>query len=318
MKPDYQAIIARSLSTYILPSDTLPELYSPIEYGLEAGGKRVRPMLALMAARAVCGSVEPAVRPALGMEMFHNFTLLHDDVMDRSDTRRNRPTVWKKWDENTAILSGDTMLTLATKLISEVHDQVLRKVLDCFNDTAIEVYEGQQLDMNFERRDDVTIPEYLEMIRLKTSVLLGASAKIGALAAGGSTATAEALYDYGMDLGVAFQIQDDYLDVYGDPETFGKPIGGDILNGKKTFLTIHALNSGFGDALRSLLDMPASQEKIDRVRELYDRAGIPTVCREAIGSYTERAISSLSHADIPEESRDEFRRLAENMVSRSR
>jgi geranylgeranyl diphosphate synthase type II len=288
-------------------------LYEPIAYTLAAGGKRLRPMLLLAACEACGGKVDDALNQALGIEMFHNFTLLHDDVMDRADVRRGRPTVHVKWNDSTAILSGDAMLTMAGQLMMKVADDTrLRPVMELFNTTAMEIYEGQQYDMDFEQRTDVTIDEYLEMIRLKTSVLLGAACKLGAIVAGAPADTADKLYEYGTMLGLAFQLQDDYLDTFGDPAVFGKAIGGDILNDKKTFLLISALNCGDRSATEAITGMfgTRSDEKIARVRKLYVSHGVDKLCREAIDRYSDMAIATMRSTSLPTEYKDFFCDLA--------
>ena len=216
-------------------------LYEPVTYTLALGGKRIRPLLMLMAYNIYKEEVDSILSSATAIETYHNYTLLHDDLMDKADLRRGNLTVHKKWDENTAILSGDTMLVLAYKMMTQCDERYLKEVMDIFNETALEIGEGQQYDMEFETRMDVTEAEYLEMIRLKTSVLLAASMKIGAVLAGASAEDASNLYAFGLQLGLAFQLQDDYLDVYGDPAVFGKKIGGDILCNKKTYMLINAL-----------------------------------------------------------------------------
>src|SRR5574344_397197 len=229
-------------------------LYNPIEYVLSPGGKRIRPVLMLMAYNLYRDDVEAIFGPATAIEVYHNYTLLHDDLMDRADMRRGKATVHKVWNDNAAILSGDAMLVLAYQYMARVKTDCLKPVMDLFSKTALEICEGQQLDMEFETRHDVTEEEALEMIRLKTSVLLAASLKIGALLGGASSADANALYDFGMHMGVAFQLKDDWLDVYGDPAVFGKKIGGDILCNKKTYMLIQALRSAKGDQLNELND----------------------------------------------------------------
>lgn len=232
---EYFKMAGNAVDTIACPAGRNPEgLYKPIVYGLEQGGKRLRPVILLAACDAVGGDSAKALPQAAAIEMYHNFTLLHDDVMDKADLRRGKPTVCNKWDDNTAILSGDTMLTLATQLVVDgVEPQKAMRLLKEFNETAIGVYEGQQYDMEFEARTDVTIGEYMEMIRLKTSVLLAGAARIGAVMGDADERNANALYDFAVNLGLAFQLQDDWLDVYGDPDVFGKAIGGDIMNNKK-------------------------------------------------------------------------------------
>ena len=229
-------------------------LYAPIEYVLSLGGKRIRPVLMLLAYNMYKEDVDCILPQAAGIETYHNYTLLHDDLMDKADMRRNKPTVHKVWDDNTAILSGDAMLVLAYRLMADCQEKYLKRVMDIFTQTALEICEGQQWDMEFETRTDVTVPEYIEMIRLKTSVLLSAALKIGAVLGDASEEDARKLYDFGIQMGLAFQLQDDYLDVYGDPKVFGKNIGGDILCNKKTFMLINALALG----------NPRQKEELDR------------------------------------------------------
>lgn len=316
---EYLSIIEKTISEVSLPAGRFPSLYDPIVYTLASGGKRLRPILLLMGCEAVGGAVEEAVMPALGIETFHNFTLLHDDIMDSSALRRGRPTVHVKWNDNTAILSGDTMLTLATDWISRVRTEVLSEVIREFNATAIAVYEGQADDMDFESRTDVTIAEYLEMIAAKTSALLAGALKIGAIIGGASSETCNALWDYGMNLGLAFQIQDDYLDVYGNSHTFGKPLGGDILNDKKTFLLLSAMKS---PEVRKLLEEAMSisdpKEKINVVRGIYDREGIPALCTQTVKDYCSKALLSLEKADISEEGRKQFAIFTSKILERQK
>ncbi len=314
----YSDIIEQAVKSLQLPAGRLPGLYEPIAYGLDTGGKRLRPVLALIACQASCGTPDPAIPAALAVEMFHNFTLLHDDVMDNSDTRRGKPSVQKKWDVSTAILSGDTLATLATQVLCRLPDPCLRKALECFNKSAIEVYEGQQLDMEFEKRSDVSLSEYLEMIRLKTSVLLGCAAKLGALAGAATDMEADLWYAYGEALGLAFQIQDDWLDVYGDPATFGKPIGGDILNDKKTFLMLSALAGPNAEMMKQAMAMPASEEKIKTVRRIYDDSGIPQACHNAIEKYTDQAVKALDNLNIAPGLYELLVSLARNLANRTK
>lgn len=317
---EYSAMAEAEIRAIQLPGESLEGLYAPVSYGMQAGGKRLRPTLTLMAADAFGRCPEKALRPAAGIEMFHNFTLLHDDVMDKSDMRRGRPTVHSKWDENTAILSGDTMLTLATKLISEVDDSILRPVLDTFNDQALRVYEGQRLDMDFENKDEVGLEEYIRMIKDKTGALLGGAARIGALIGGASTEDADLMYDFGVMLGVAFQIEDDYLDTFGNAETFGKPIGGDINNNKKTFLMVKALASGGAnaEALKTALKMPAGQTKVKTVTRIYEAMGMPAISKAEAAAYSSKAMAAIRKTSLSDESREAFRKLIEKLVGRSK
>ena len=317
---EYSADIESAIRALEFPGGNLKPLYQPIEYALSAGGKRIRPVLVLMGAEAFGDDAAKAMRPALGIEMFHNFTLLHDDVMDNSDMRRNRPTVHKKYNANTAILSGDTMLTLATQLVADVDDDKLRKVLDTFNDMAIDVYEGQQLDLDFENADSIALDDYLKMIEGKTGSLLGAAAMIGAVIGGASEADAKLMYEYGVMTGLAFQIQDDWLDTFGDPATFGKPIGGDILNGKKTYLYVAALAQGgqMADALRAAFNMPAGDSKVKTVTRLYEKIGIGEMSKKAVGHYSSKALKALNATSLSEEKKEAFRKLAEKLVGRKK
>lgn len=269
-------------------------LYQPIRYVLSLGGKRLRPVLMLMAYNMYRDDVEKILPTALGLEVYHNYTLLHDDVMDRAEVRRGKPCVHKVWNENTAILSGDTMLVLAYQLIAQCPPKQLKNVLDLFTKTALEIGEGQQYDIDFEERLDVTEAEYIEMIRLKTSVLLACALKMGALQAGTSASDASALYSFGEKIGLAFQLQDDMLDVYGDFKTFGKKIGGDILCNKKTYMLIQALANSKGWTHKELLDwINASEydadEKIRAVTAIYDQVGVRSMCQERINEYFHEA-----------------------------
>ena len=283
-------------------------LYEPIEYVLAAGGKRVRPALTLMACNLFSDDVGNALTPAIALEVFHNFTLMHDDVMDRADVRRNRPTVHKRWNESTAILSGDAMMILAYRYMCSAQPGILSALLDVFTRTAMEVCEGQQYDMDFEQRTDVTIDEYLRMIRLKTAVLLAACLKIGAICGGANAANAEYLYRFGISLGLAFQIQDDWLDVYADPDVFGKVIGGDIMSGKKTFLLLTAFEKADGNTRNELNELlndtkTDADEKVSRVKAVYDRLGVSDRAREIMDEYRRQAMSYLRELVVSDESR---------------
>ena len=317
---DYSAHIEKTLRDLTFPGNELAGLYEPVSYSLSAGGKRLRPSLALMAADAFGNAAERAERPAVGLEIFHNFTLLHDDVMDQSDMRRGRPSVHAKWDVNTAILSGDTMLTLATRCVSDVDDSILRRVLDTFNEMALRVYEGQRLDMDFEKSDKVGLEDYIRMISDKTGALLGAAAKIGALIGGASDKDAEHMAEYGVMLGLAFQIQDDWLDVFGDSMTFGKPIGGDINNNKKSFLLLTALATDTPDAtaLKEAMKLPAGDTKIKIVTRLYERLDMTRHCREAIAAYSAKALGALKATSLSDDAREPFRLLVDKLTGRKK
>ena len=298
-------------------------LYEPITYTMDLGGKRLRPVLVLMACEAVGGDINRALTPAIGLEMFHNFTLLHDDVMDKADIRRGKPTVHVKWDDNTAILSGDAMLTMATQLIAQSPADVMPQVMDLYNRTAMEIYEGQQYDVDFETRTDVTVDEYIEMIRLKTSVLLGCACKMGALIGGADEATAQLFYKVGENLGLAFQLQDDMLDVWGDEATFGKAIGGDIMNNKKTFLLINAMQRATGDhkvELSLWLSTPNASRavKVPAVTAIYDALDLRSLSLDAINRYNDEALNALNKIAISDEARSEFANFITRLVKRDK
>lgn len=297
-------------------------LYQPIAYTLDGGGKRLRPVLTLAVCSALGHDYREATHQAMGIEMFHNFTLLHDDVMDKADVRRGKPTVHKRWDESTAILSGDAMLTMASQLITDCRAEQIKELLTLFNRTAMEVYEGQQYDMDFECRDDVSIDEYMAMIRLKTSVLLGCACELGAIVAGASERQRRAFYDFGINLGLAFQLQDDWLDTYGNAAVFGKKIGGDILNAKKTFLLISAMNAAGGayrqDLLALLHSDMADDAKISAVTALYDQAGVGRICREEVTRYGKMALEALKQAELEEDAMSFFVRLVDDSACRDK
>ena len=281
-------------------------LYEPITYILSLGGKRIRPALVLMAYNLYREDVEKAIRPAIGLEVFHNFTLLHDDLMDQADKRRNKPTVHKVWNANTAILSGDAMLIAAYQLIGETAPEHLKEVLDLFTRTALEICGGQQYDMEFESRMDVSEEEYLEMIRLKTAVLLACSLKTGAILGGASREDAENLYRFGINIGLAFQLQDDLLDVYGDTKTFGKNIGGDILCNKKTFLLINALRRAEGEQKAQLEHWIARKdfdaaEKIAAVTNIYNVLGLKELSEAKMQTYYAEGMKNLAALSVSEE-----------------
>ena len=315
---DYLNTVNQAIA--VIPYPNQPRrLYEPIAYHMALGGKRVRPVLTLMACDAMGGDTKVAIDAALGIEMFHNFTLLHDDVMDNADVRRGKTTVHRRWNANTAILSGDTMLTLATQFIARTSNQA---VMDLFNKTAIEIYEGQQWDMDFEVRNDVTVEEYINMIRLKTSVLLGCALKTGALVAGAGEKDADTLYEAGVNMGLAFQLRDDVLDVWGDPETFGKEIGGDIMNNKKTYLLISTMQKAKGDdadELRHWLNDPYAtrDDKVAGVTALYERLGVRDMAEVAIADYNDRAIAAFNKVTMSDEDKAAFIALSNKLAGRS-
>jgi geranylgeranyl diphosphate synthase type II len=297
-------------------------LYDPIAYILSLGGKRVRPALTLMACEIFKDDISVAILPALGVEVFHNFTLLHDDIMDKALIRRSKETVHIKWDENTAILSGDVMQIEAYKLIATTPNDVLKKVLDLFSTTATEICEGQQYDMEFETRMNVDANEYIEMIRLKTAVLLGCALKIGALIGGSNDNDAQLLYDFGINIGLAFQLKDDLLDVYGDETTFGKKTGGDILCNKKTYLLITALKNAKnedGEELLYWLDIQNGREleKINAVKDIYNRLGVKKICEDKMSFFYNKAVANLDDLDVSDTKKHELRKLALKLMSRN-
>ncbi|MBS1530133.1 MAG: polyprenyl synthetase family protein [Bacteroidetes bacterium] len=297
------------------------ELYEPIKYILALGGKRMRPALLLMACDLFGGEVNKALPPALAIEVFLNFTLMHDDIIVNAPLRRGKTTVHEKWNKNVAILSGDVMLVESYKLMMQVDEHLLQKVLSIFNETAVSVCEGQQFDMEFEQRNDVHIDEYINMIRLKTAVLLGGALKIGAIIGGANENDATLLQTFGEQLGVAFQLQDDILDVYGDPEKFGKQVGGDILSNKKTFLLLKAqeladeyqsaqLNHWFsGHAFDP-------EEKISAVTGIYDQLNIRHQAWEAMHGYADKAFAALDAISLPDSSKQYLRGFADRLMVR--
>ncbi len=299
---ELQKIVEKHLNKIELKSQP-KELYEPIKYILDIGGKRIRPSLVLAAYNLFKDDVEKTIYPALALEVFHNFTLLHDDIMDKADLRRNQQTVHKKWNENIAILSGDAMSIKAYELLAKTPNIFLPEVLQSFSKTALQVCEGQQLDMNFEKRFDVSVDEYMEMIRLKTSVLIAVSLKIGAIMADASKKDAQKLYDFGLNLGLAFQLQDDYLDAYGKLQVFGKKIGGDIVANKKTFLLIKALETASkedADKLHELINSNDinDDEKIKFVLEIYNKTNVDRLLKNEMSFYYNKAINSLESLSI--------------------
>lgn len=298
-------------------------LYAPIQYVLSIGGKRFRPALMLMAANLWKDKVDGLLPAATGLEIYHNFTLLHDDLMDKADRRRGHLTVHRKWNANTAILSGDAMLILAYRYFIQTKADRMPEMLGAFNTAALEVCEGQQYDVEFETLDDVSEEDYLNMIRLKTSVLVAAAIKIGALYAGGSEEDAQRLYDFGLYTGIAFQLKDDYLDVYGDPRTFGKNIGGDILCNKKTWMLIKALE--LADETQTLqlrgwlnrIDFLA-EEKIAAVTEIYNAIGVGDLALLKIEEYYRKGLDRLNQVTVSENRKSVLRQFAEDLLNRTK
>lgn len=305
-----------------LSYDRKPEsLYEPIKYVLSMGGKRIRPTLMLLAYNLYKENPEDILMNACALETYHNYTLLHDDLMDNADMRRGHLTVHKKWNDNTAILSGDSMLVLAFQRMMQCDTKHLKDILDLFTVTALEIGEGQQYDMEFETRNDVKEDEYIEMIRLKTSVLLACALKIGAILADASAEDADNLYKFGEQIGLAFQLQDDYLDVYGDSKVFGKEIGGDITSNKKTYMLINAFNKA-NDAQRKELTRWVSahdfdrNEKVDAVTRLYNEIGIDQLAQDKIAYYFAQSKKYLDAVNVPEEKKEELRKYAQKMMKR--
>lgn len=307
-----------------MPLDTEPiHLFEPIIYTMSLGGKRIRPMLLLMSANLFQEDVENLITPAVALEVFHNFTLLHDDVMDNADIRRGKPTVHVKWSDNTAILSGDAMLIEAYKYIATSPADKLQDVLHLFSQTAMEVCKGQQYDMDFEQRDDVSESEYIEMIRLKTAVLLACSLKMGALLSNASAKDADLLYDFGINIGLAFQLKDDLLDVFGDTAVFGKKIGGDIVSNKKTFLLIKALENA-DSAQREKLNtwIHATdfdpQEKIKSVTAIYEALNLKQISERLMDDYYQKGVQCLSEVSVSNDRKMELKAFAENLMYREK
>lgn len=296
------------------------ELYDPVDYILHLGGKRLRPMLTLFSAEVFGVKSAEAIYAAVAIEMFHNFSLIHDDIMDEAPLRRGFETVHKKWDINTGILSGDAMLILAYQYFENYEPIVFRELAKLFSKTALEVCEGQQMDMNFEVRTDVTVDEYIHMISYKTAVLVGAAFKMGAIVANADEESKRLIYDFGLQLGIAFQIQDDFLDTFGDSETFGKKIGGDILENKKTYLYLNALQNADLEQKKALEKWFASeeksQEKIDAVKQLYIQTGAYENTKKVIENYTNQSIQILDSLVIEEKYKEELRVFSVELMDR--
>ena len=307
-----------------LPYDRKPaSLYEPVQYVLSLGGKRIRPVLMLLSYNLWREHPEDILMPAIGLETYHNYTLLHDDLMDQADMRRGHQTVHKRWDANKAILSGDSMLVLAYQRVAQVPANKLQQVLDLFTVTALEIGEGQEYDMDFETRNDVTEDEYIEMIRLKTSVLLACALKMGAILADAPQEDIDRLYQVGEQLGLAFQLQDDLLDVYGDPEVFGKAIGGDITSNKKTYMLINAFNRANAAQRQELEQWVMAKEfnraeKVAAVTRLYDEIGIRELCEQKINYYFEQARQTLNQVQVDEDRKQALRAYMDDMLHRNK
>jgi len=317
---DLQDLISDAVNKLTFPEHP-GQLYDPISYILSLGGKRMRPALLLMACELFGGDVNKAIPPALAIEVFHNFTLMHDDIMDNAPLRRGKTTVHEKWNQNVGILSGDVMLIEGYKLMMQVDNSILRQVLDIFNETAVGVCEGQQIDMEFEQQNDVRIDEYINMIRLKTAVVLGGALKIGALIGGAPAHDADLLSTFGEQLGIAFQLQDDILDVYGDPEKFGKQVGGDIISNKKTYLLIKALELAKGEdaaELSNLINATKfdSAEKVAAVTRIYDSLNIRQYAEDAMQAYADKAFEALEQINLPEDHKQYLHDFADGLLVR--
>lgn len=317
-----QEIISEKIK--LLNFDKEPRaLYKPIEYALESGGKRIRPVLVLAACNLFSENVEKAISVALAFEIFHNFTLLHDDIMDNSPIRRNKPTVHKQWSKNTAILSGDAMMIEAYNLLTGLPAEILKTMLKLFNKTALEVCEGQQYDINFETKKNIYEEDYLKMIKLKTSVLIAGALKAGAIIGGADEKDEELLYNFGLNLGIAFQIQDDLLDVYADTSEFGKKTGNDILTGKKTFLMIQVLQKAAGKTAENLNNILKNNEienneKIKQVVKIYDSFKIKEITENTIKNYTEKALNYLRNISCENSKKTELFNFAAKLMKREK
>ncbi len=314
--------ISEAFSDTMFTQDPL-QLYQPITYTLELGGKRLRPVLVLMSCEIFGGDIEKAIYPAMGLEIFHNFTLLHDDIMDNAPLRRGNKTVHQKWDTNTAILSGDTMFVIAYEHVAKTDPALLPQVLDLFNDTARKVCEGQQYDMNFETQADVAIPDYMNMIRLKTAVLIACSLKLGAILANASDDDATKIYDLGIELGMAFQLQDDLLDAFGDTSKFGKTIGGDIATNKKTFLFLKAFDLAKDDTLIKLTNYfydkeISGAEKTEGILAIYRTLKIDEITQREIEFHHGKAMDIFRSLDFDEANSSEMVELMQEMLGREK
>lgn len=319
---EHLAYIEKELKAYNF-GETPGELYDPIRYVLSLGGKRIRPVLTLLAYEMFGGDFRQAMYPALAVEVFHNFTLLHDDIMDKAPLRRGHRTVHERWNDNIAILSGDVMLIRSYELFLRADTPELKLILQKFNKCAAEVCEGQQLDMNYESIATVSEKEYLEMIRLKTAVLLAFSLELGAILGGAPKAISEKLYQFGINIGLGFQLQDDLLDVYGDADKFGKQIGGDIISNKKTFLLIKARELASGDEKKELehwIDLKAFNpvEKVTAVKSIYAKLGIQKIGEQKMNSYFDLALNTLEELDVVLERKQPLMKLAQTLIKREK
>jgi geranylgeranyl diphosphate synthase type II len=318
---EYQEVVSAHFNALVVEKEP-KNLYQPIQYILGLGGKRMRPVLTLMAAEIFDCDYKKALQAATAVEVFHNFSLIHDDIMDDAPLRRGKKTVHEKWNINTGILSGDAMLILAYQYFEEYEPTVFRALAKLFSKTALEVCEGQQYDVDFETRDDVTIPEYLKMIQYKTAVLVGAAMKMGAIVAETSQENTDLIYDFGLNLGIAFQLQDDFLDAFGNPDTFGKQIGGDIIENKKTFLYLKALEFGEKEDKEQLMHLFSIQptdnsDKIETVKTVFNESGASNATQEAIKEYTQKAFETLQKMEISEEKKRILYVFGEKLMNRN-
>jgi len=316
----YQKAFVNYLNEFITPK-TPNSLYEPIEYILGLGGKRLRPVLTLMTTDVFNENHEKSLDAALAIEVFHNFSLIHDDIMDDAPLRRGQQTVHEKWDLNTGILSGDAMLILAYQLFENYEGDTFKALAKLFSKTAIEVCEGQQYDIDFEFRNDVTIPEYLKMIEYKTAVLVGAAMKMGAIVASASVEDQNNIYEFGKNLGIAFQLQDDYLDAFGNPETFGKQVGGDIIENKKTYLFLKAIELSRTESKAQLLeyynkDASTNEDKINKVKHIFDESGASSETKIVIEDYTQKAFSILDSITISSEKKELLKQFGTALMNR--
>ncbi|MFM2368210.1 MAG: hypothetical protein RL619_510 [Bacteroidota bacterium] len=316
----YQEFISEYLQSQYETKEP-KNLYEPIHYILDLGGKRIRPVLTLMSAEVFDADYKKALPAALAVEVFHNFSLVHDDIMDDAPLRRGEQTVHEKWNINTGILSGDAMLILAYQYFEKYQPKIFRKLAKLFSKTALEVCEGQQWDVDFEVRNDVTIPEYLKMIEYKTAVLVAAAMKMGAIIAETSKENANLIYDFGLNLGLAFQLQDDYLDAFGDPETFGKQVGGDIIENKKTYLYLKAVAFSEKEQQEQLMHLFSvqpedSSDKINAVKEIFNNSGASKATQDAIQDFTFKAFQTLDKMNINADKKAMLRAFGENLMGR--
>lgn len=316
----YQKSFIKYLEDFAIEREPV-NLYEPVNYILKLGGKRLRPVLTLMTADIFGDKAALAMNAALSVEVFHNFSLVHDDIMDDAPLRRGKKTVHEKWDLNTGILSGDAMLILAYQLFENYEPKTFQSLARLFSKTALEVCEGQQYDIDFETRNDVTIPQYLKMIEYKTAVLVGAAMKMGAIVAEASEQDQDGIYDFGRYLGIAFQLQDDYLDAFGNPETFGKQVGGDILENKKTYLYLKTLELGSDTEKYNLLELMSNisitnEDKVEKVKALFNASGASEATQLAVKDYTKKAFSVLEKLNISEDKKQILQLFGEQLMNR--